>query len=97
VGYFGPGTSSSSRPEHALTWVRADAQPPPGLAPDRRDLAARGPGDPGGESSGSVTAGHPVRGDNREWGQHTRWSLEGSYVRNAHEDRGQTREAIGVA
>ena len=67
VGYFGPARSSGSRPECALTWVRAGAQPPPGLDPDRRDLAAPGPGDPGGESSGSVTAGHLVRGDNREW------------------------------
>jgi len=54
VGYFGQARSSSSRPEYALTWVRAGAQPPPGLAPDRRDVAAPGPGDRGGESSGSV-------------------------------------------
>ena len=42
----GQARSSSSRPEYALTWVRAGAQPPPGLATDRRDLAARGPSDP---------------------------------------------------
>jgi hypothetical protein len=63
----GQARSSSSRREYALTWVRAGAQPPPGLAPDRGDLAAHGPGDPSGESSGSVSAGHLVRGDNREW------------------------------
>ena len=31
----GPARSSSSHPEHALTWVRAGARPPPGLASGR--------------------------------------------------------------